>query len=214
MSSHYRNPNFDELIVASDNLRPQTGRTYEIGARASPREDLEFSATGFYMKVNDEINFGIDPQTGLSVNRNFDQPTRRTGAELEARWRLHKAVVVRGNVGYVSAKFADTGAYIPLVPRTTANAEIQWSPRQWWQWLFSAHYISDRFDGNDFTNQQFAQLPSYLVCDTALRFQKGALQLSIGVNNIFNEVYSTVGYSATYYPMPERNYYVELRARF
>ena len=58
------------------------------------------------------------------------------------------------------------------------------------------------------------KLPAYVVCDTALRFQRGRLQLSAGINNLFNEVYSTVGYSATYYPMSERNYYVELRWQF
>ena len=214
VSSNFRNPNFEELVIASDTLRPQKGRTYELGVRASPRPELELSATAFYMTIDDEINFGIDPLTGLTVNRNFDQPTRRVGAELEVRWRLLKSLVVRGNLGYVSAKFAETGTHVPLVPRVTANAEVQWSLTQRMQWLFSAHYVGRRFDGNDFTNQQFPQLPSYVVCDTALRFQMGGLQLSAGINNLFNEVYSTIGYSATYYPMPERNYYAELRWRF
>jgi outer membrane receptor protein involved in Fe transport len=40
------------------------------------------------------------------------------------------------------------------------------------------------------------------------------MQFSVGVNNVFNEVYSTVAYSGTYYyPMPGRNFYVELQLR-
>jgi outer membrane receptor protein involved in Fe transport len=96
----------------------------------------------------------------------------------------------------------------------TANGEIQWSPRDWWQWLFSGRYVGKRFDGNDFTNTQFPELPAYAVFDTAVRFQKGGLQLSIGINNLFNRVYSAVGYSGSLYPMPERNYYIGLRYKF
>jgi len=52
------------------------------------------------------------------------------------------------------------------------------------------------------------------VFEHALRFHKGRLQLSVGINNLFNRVYSTVAYSGTYYPMPERNYYIGLRYKF
>jgi len=49
------------------------------------------------------------------------------------------------------------------------------------------------------------------VVDTALRFIRGKTQISVGINNIFNEVYSTVAYSGTYYPMPGRNFYLEVQ---
>jgi iron complex outermembrane receptor protein len=211
---HFRNPNIEELLLAADTLHPQTGRTVELGLRYSPRADLELSATAFHMTINNEIYFGIDPKTGLGVNLNFAQPTRRVGTELQANWRVRQPLVVRASVGYVSAQFAGTSAYLPLVPRITASGEIQWAPRDWWQWLFSAHYVGKRFDGNDFSNNQFPELPAYVVFDTAVRFEKGRLQLSVGINNLFNRVYSTVAYSGTYYPMPERNYYIGLRYKF
>ncbi|MEO8627356.1 MAG: TonB-dependent receptor [Betaproteobacteria bacterium] len=213
VSRNFRNPNLDELILAADTLRPQTGRTVEVGLRYSQRDNLELSATVFHMKINDEIYFGLDPQTGTAVNRNFDQPTRRVGGELEARWRALTTLSVRASVGYVAAQFEGSDAYVPLVPRTTANAELQWAPKDWLQWLFSARYVGRRFDGNDFTNNQYPVLPSYVVCDTAVRLQRGRFELSVGINNLFNQVYSTIGYSATYYPMPDRNFYVQLRAK-
>ena len=85
--------------------------------------------------------------------------------------------------------------------------------RDWLQWLFSVHYVGSRFDGNDFSNTQYLSLPSYTVCDTAVHLQRGRFEVSAGINNLFNEIYSTVAYSATYYPMPERNYYLQLRWR-
>jgi outer membrane receptor protein involved in Fe transport len=57
-------------------------------------------------------------------------------------------------------------------------------------------------------------LPAYTVCDLVMRAEHRGLQLMAGINNLFGAVYSTVGYSGTYYPMPERNFYLSLRAAF
>ena len=51
------------------------------------------------------------------------------------------------------------------------------------------------------------------MCDAVVRFERDGAQVSFGVNNLFNEVYSTVAFSGTYYPMPARTFYVALRWR-
>lgn len=213
-TQNFRNPNVDELLLAAADLRPQTGETYEAGARYRLGDRLALGATVFYMRVDDEIGFSRDPRTGQGVNRNFESRTRRIGTEIDARWKILDPLALRLAYGYVDATFESTGANVPLVPSTTATAELQWSPRQWFQWAFSGRYVSSRYDGNDFTNTQFPQLPSYTVYDTALRFLHRNYQLSLGINNLFNEVYSTIAYSGTYYPMPERFLYAALRASF
>ena len=43
---------------------------------------------------------------------------------------------------------------------------------------------------------------------------RGRWLWSAVVSNLFDEVYSTIGYSATYYPMPGRSFYLEARYRF
>jgi len=213
-TQNFRNPNVDELLLAANDLRPQTGRTSQAGVRYGVKDDLELGVTAFRMNVENEIFFGIDPRTGLGVNFNLPEPTRRTGAEVEARWRVSESVVLRASAGYVSAKLAGSGAEVPLVPKVTAHAQAEWIPRTWLRWTFSVRYVGERHDGNDLTGTLYPMLPAYTVWDTAIRFEHGAFQLALGVNNLFNEVYSTVAYSATYYPMPERNYYAALRARF
>ena len=210
-TANFRNPNVDELLLAAANLQPQTGRTYELGLRYTPNERVELSATGFLMTMNNEIYYGIDPTTGLGVNRNFDSPTRRVGVELEARWRALPTIALRTSLGYLVPTISGSYADIPLVPRSTAYAEVVWTPRQWALWSLSARYVGKRFDGNDITNTLYPPLPSYLVVDTALQFTRGNTQLSIGINNVFNEVYSTVAYSGTYYPMPGRNFYLQVQ---
>ena len=44
----------------------------------------------------------------------------------------------------------------------------------------------------------------WTVFDLALSVRSGAATWSAGVSNLFDKVYSTIAYSNTYYPMPER----------
>jgi len=211
---NFRNPNVDELLLASADLRAQTGTTVETGLRASLADTLEASVTLFHMRIENEIFFGRDPTTGLAVNRNADSPTRRTGTELELRWRAHSTFAVRGSLGLTNARFESTDTHIPLVPAVTASTELLWTPREWLRTSFTARYVGSRYDGNDPNNNLYPKLPSYVVCDLALRIPQGRWLWSAVAANLFNEVYSTVGYSATYYPMPGRSFYLEARYRF
>lgn len=103
---------------------------------------------------------------------------------------------------------------MPLVPALNANAELQWRFAPWAQWLLSGRYVGQQYDGNDALNTQYPQLPAYVVVDTALRIEQGGVIVTAGIRNLLNEVYSTVAYSNLYYPMPERSFYLQLRASF
>ena len=75
-------------------------------------------------------------------------------------------------------------------------------------------YAGSRYDGNDDTNREFEKLPSYTVVDGKLTYRYKDLKVFGGVNNIFDEIYSTISFSETYYPMPPRNYYIGLALKF
>ena len=200
-SRHFRNPNIDELALAAPDLRPQRGRTREAGLRART-DTVEFGATAYRMRIEDEIHF--DSASGLSVNRNYALPTVRTGVELELRWRIRPSLLWVANAGYVQPRFEGMAADVPLVPRRTAHARVEWSPDARVRLNFGARHAGRRFDGNDTDNRSFAPLPSYTVFDLALSVRSGAATWSAGVNNLFDKVYSTLAYSSTWYPMPER----------
>ncbi len=213
VTQHFRNPNVDELLLAATHLGPQTGRTLEAGIRSIPNEHVELGVTAFRMDVDDEIYFGRDPVTGIGLNRNYERPTHRTGAEAELRWRISGATSLRANAAYVLPRFGGVDADIPLVPRFTASASVEHAWREWVRGSVSVRHVGRRFDGNDFINDRFPALESYTVCDAVVRFERDGAQVSFGVNNLFNEVYSTVAFSGTYYPMPARTFYVALRWR-
>ncbi len=213
-TQHFRNPNLDELAQASVDLRPQSGRTIEAGLRYAKGRELELGVGLFEMLNRDEIYFGADPASGLSANRNYELPTRRRGAEFEGRWQATRALMLRANFAIVVPRFVGTDADIPHVPRHTANTRVEWRATERTMLSGALRYVGMRFDGNDFTNRTQPPLPRYLVVDTAVRMTLGAAEVSAGINNLTNRAYSTLGYSATYYPMPERNAFVRLRFGF
>lgn len=211
---HFRNPNVDELLLATTNLRSQHGTTLETGVRSRLADRLELSATAFLIRITDEIFFGSDALGAVSLNRNLPEPTRRVGGELEVRWRVTPTVAIRGNTGYVVPKLADSGTDIPLVPRMTALLDLEWSPAPRWQTTLTGRHTGARHDGNDLSNTQFPRIPAYTLVDAAIRFDDGPLTLSAGVRNLFDRAYATIAYSANFYPMPERHFFGSARWRF
>lgn len=210
-TKHFRTPNVDEFALASDTLRPQTGKTWESGLRYKPSTNFETSLTVFNIRIDDEIYYGADPAAGVSLNRNYDKKTNRSGAELEVRYRFANSLAIKANAGYVAPEFVGTQSDIPNVPRTTINAQLEYNPIQDLSWILNGRYVGSRFDGNDFNNDLYPKLPAYTVFDTSVRYSLGKTDLIVGINNIFDKAYSTLGYSATYYPMPERNTFVRVK---
>ncbi|TDJ44605.1 MAG: hypothetical protein E2O50_02860, partial [Gammaproteobacteria bacterium] len=82
----FRNPNVDELIVADDDLGPQTGDHFDIGTRQQFGDVVEWNLALFYTKTENEILFGMAPDGITPVNRNADELTKRTGGETDVRW--------------------------------------------------------------------------------------------------------------------------------
>lgn len=211
-TKHFRNPNIDELALASNDLRPQKGQTVELGIRYSPNQDVLISGTLFKMKNKDEIYF--DSRSGLGINRNYEIPTIRKGAEAEVRWKPFAPLSLQANVGYVLPRFEGTNADIPLVPRKTMSVRAEWEVLPNLMWSVTGRYAGSSFDGNDFYNTLYPKVAAYTLYDTALRYQFNKIEMIAGINNIFNEVYTTRAYSETYYPMPDRNGFVRLKLKF
>lgn len=208
-SRHFRQPNLDELALASADLRPQRGRTSEAGARWRRGVGLEAALTVFEIRNTDELFF----DAAANLNRNYERPTERTGAEAELRTRPRPDLALRLNLAYVAPRFSGSADLIPLVPQTTANLELEWTPWTGTQALLSVRYVGARLDGNQTATQRFDRLDDYTVCDLAWRqtlgrVGPGELKVSAGVSNLFDQVYSTLAYSQTYYPMPGRQVFV------
>ena len=166
----------------------------------------------FFNENEDEILFGLPPGGVIPINRNADQPTRRSGGEVDFRWQIIDSLTVTTNVGYTDAEFVETGTTIPLVPEWTAAATLAWQPLDQWVVTYAENDVGERYDGNDFSNSQ-DQLDAYHVADARVTYERDSLRLYAGVGNIFDEVYATSAYSNRFYPMPPRNYYAGVAYR-
>ncbi|MBW1799509.1 MAG: TonB-dependent receptor [Deltaproteobacteria bacterium] len=114
----------------------------------------------------------------------------------------------------MSAKFENKETRVPLVPETKASFGLEWRIIEPFLIGLTGSWVGSRFDGNDENNDRYEKLESYKVVDGKLSYRYKGLTLFGGVNNIFNEIYSTVAYSETYYPMPTRNFYGGIEWRF
>jgi iron complex outermembrane receptor protein len=209
-ASSFRTPNVDELALSEGDLKPQEGRHIDMGLRGFIGDRLEFSLSLFQIDIKDEIFFDSINQ----VNRNFDDDTRRRGIETEVKCYPFESLYLWGNYTYMQAKFQKQDTYVPLVPKYKATFGLEWTILKPLRLAVTGTWVGSRFDGNDETNEEFKKLDAYKVFDAKLTYTKGPLRVFGGVNNIFDELYSTVAFSEIYYPMPTRNYYLGVEWRF
>jgi iron complex outermembrane receptor protein len=193
-------------------LAPQTARTNEIGASyvsAGFSGDISL----FYQNLTDEIRY--NPIT--FANENLDK-TRRKGVEVTTRFALNDWLDMNANYTYLSAKFRDgdlDGNTLPLVPEHQFNvglaADLPYQTHASVNW----HYVSNSYFVNDLNNDFGRKIPSYQTVDFKISKQLNKLELSLSVNNLFDEKYynfatngSAVNGNFNAYPLAERTAYV------
>lgn len=197
-ATSFRVPNVDELAEAEPGLKPQTGEHIDIGVKGFLGDTVEYSATLFQARIEDELFFS-------EINRNYDQPTLRRGIETGIGWYPTFRHYLWANYTYTTARFDDTDLWVPLVPEHQVAAGVEWQATDALLVAIQATYVGEQFDGNDLTNNSFEKLEAYTVTDVKVTWEHRAVKLFVAVNNLFDAHYATAGYSENYYPMPERN---------
>jgi outer membrane receptor protein involved in Fe transport len=199
----FRTPNVDELALGVAGLRPQQSSHWEAGFRWRG-VSFEGGASLFRLDTDDEILFGVDPDTGATTNFNATERTRRDGGELEARWRPGRRWQLLASVAHVRARFAITGRPVPMVPEWTASAGARYAPAPGVLVSVAARYVGDRPDGNDFVGGAFAEVPAYVVMDAKLGIRLPRLELGLGATNLLDEAAAASVYSGAVYPLAGR----------
>ena len=221
----FRFPNVDELFgfdpllfvpVFAGNLKPQHGTTNEIGGSIAVGA-ATLRASVFRLDLDDEI--GYDDVLGANVN--FPE-TRRTGAELEADWKLTEGLQARLSYAYTDASFragAYSGNAVPLVPRNLASAQLTWNAGRSGSYTAAARHVGERRYGGDYTNSQ-AMLSGYTTLDLQASWNLKPWKITARLLNALDKKYSPLaGYSATrndtfYYPTDPRSFFVSGRFDF
>jgi vitamin B12 transporter len=107
-----KNPTFTELFgffpgqfVGNPDLKPERSTSYDIGIdRQFLDGALALQVSLFKQDLEDEINgFVFDPVTFLSTAENESTTSKRSGAELGARWQLNDAFDVVASYTYTDS---------------------------------------------------------------------------------------------------------------
>ena len=202
-ATSFRLPDVDELGFATDDIRPQQGRHWDIGCKLLINRKIELNLTGFDMYMEDEIWF----DASRYINTNYAYPTRRKGIETKLGIYLTTSVKCWTNYTYMKAEFQGIDYDVPTVPRHKISAGLNWQIRDWVELGTSYLYVGRRPQGgNPIVGNQYPDMPSYDVWNAKITFLYCPLHLKyfISVNNILNQAYYTSSYYNNVYPSPGR----------
>jgi iron complex outermembrane receptor protein len=212
----YRLPSMDEIasyqgfplsVPFNDELRAETGHNIELGGEWNPG-DWNLRINGFAQWLEGEIAYDYL----RNINTNLAD-TRRIGLETSTGYQtgiwsadLHFTML---SAEYESGPYSGKDVY--LVPRRELAATLACRPTECLTLQGEYQYVSDAFEGNDFSNTQ-EKLPSHGVANLLLRYEpKPGLALYLRVNNLRDERYATVKYSGVWYPAAGRQFQLGIR---
>ncbi len=148
-------------------------------------------------------------------NENLDK-TRHQGAEGTFSYLWEKRFKIYGSYTYHKATF-EAGSYngkeLPLVPNWMARVGAEWYLPGAFMLRPEVRFVSDAYMSGDQDNNG-EKLSAYQVYDLFLFYRpewdRCKVSAFVGVENLNNEKYATIGVEETayspqaYYPMPER----------
>ncbi|MCX7168834.1 MAG: TonB-dependent receptor [Proteobacteria bacterium] len=221
-AKNFRLPNTDELfaydpltyqVLFNGALRPQTGHLVEAGLSYRTACFMQ-QLSLFRQNYRNEIGF----IAANDRNANLD-PTRRWGAEWEARWYLSPAWLVKGSLTATRATFSEgpyTGKTIPLVPQHKETLGMQWDGGQAGVHNLVVVGVGSRYFGGDFDNR-WRKLDGYTTLDYQAQWAIKPFSLIFRAANLTDRKYSASGFSSafnpgTFYPADPRSYSLSLKA--
>jgi len=223
-AKNFRLPNTDELfaydpatykVLFNGALNPQTGELVEAGLSWTTGRLMQ-QFTLFQQDNRNEIGY----IAANGRNANLD-PTRRRGAEWEARWQLGDAWLLRGSLTAIQARF-NAGIYdgknIPLVPAHKETLGIQWDGAdKSYAGIHSLALVSvgSRYFGGDFGNI-YPKIEGYTTLDYQAQWKLKSFSVIFRAANLTDRKYSATGFSSafnpgTYYPADPRSLSVALK---
>lgn len=212
-------PGADEFLM---DIEKETGRSYEMGTRVFPLENLRLGITAYLIDMQDQIIW----DNIAFRNRNLDK-TRNQGLELNARYNVNDLFMLEGNATFNSSKFREgqhSGKDVPMAPRSVAYLALEVFLPGSLILRPEVHRVGDSFLMGDFENNG-EKLEGRTVGNVYLRYrprpmESMTLSAFLGIENITDEEYSTSGRDNspwadnTYYPAPGRTIKGGLSVRF
>lgn len=243
-----REPNRDDYTQSTPASRPkaETLHDWEAGYK-SQTQRLSFNANLYYMKYRNELVLTGQINDVGAYNRVNIPSSYRLGIELEAGALLARQLRWNVNATFSQNKVErftefldnyDTGEQIKNVytntdiafsPTVIAGSQLLYTPLKGLEISLLSKYVGKQYLDN--TANESRKLNPYFVNDIRLiytikpRFMN-EIAFTLLLNNIFNELYESNGYSFSYitegqtttenyyYPQAGRNFLAGVRLRF
>jgi iron complex outermembrane receptor protein len=235
----------DAFLVSDPPLKQVLARTLELGLRgrtplAAALGSLRWSVSAFRTDSEDDImllptaingfgyfaNIGTTRRQGLEAALSLTLPRWQfdlSYALIQATFREHLTLSSNSPAADANGEIeVQPGDHLPLTPTHRLTLSASYAPTPRWQIGADARYTSSQYLAGDDSNQE-APLPGYTVVDVHASLQLGhALQLFVGIDNLFDETYYTYGAFTelsglppnisltdprTYSPSPPRTYF-------
>jgi iron complex outermembrane receptor protein len=211
-------PPFFLPIPGNFALKTQTSNDIEGGFRMKSG-GFQLQTSVYNMDLENEIHF----LPTLFYNVNLD-PTRRSGMETAASYRLSDSLLVRGGFAFTRAVFREgpfAGNTIPLVSPVTASAGVTWN-------IWQNYLVLDatlRGWGERYMDNDQANVARKIGADATVDLKvSGAIDhffWSFAVNNALNALYYDYAIASTFtpgrfsaYPLAGRSYLLKAGVTF
>ncbi|WP_347216479.1 TonB-dependent receptor [Chryseobacterium sp.] len=211
VSRNFRAPSFNDLYWrpgGNENLKPETSYQFELRNQFKAG-DFKLSLVPYYMDIRDMIRW-LPTSSGFYSPVNTDH-VRSYGLETQAEFakRFGKHFL---NIGlaysYTNSQDLEKKKQLMYVPFHKLNGNIDY------QYEFIKVYAQGLFTGLTYTDsneKKSEALKEYFIMNAGVgaTFLKN-YTLGFKINNIFNQTY----YTMFAYPLPGRNYSVNLNINF
>lgn len=185
-------------------LKAVTARTVEFGGRGKLGQ-LAWNAAVYDSRLQNDIQFIATSATyGYFFNVGA---TERRGVEIGAQAELSR-LSLSANYGYVEATFQSpfttaagesvkSGNRIPGIPISTLKLRADYRPIDGLSLGGAVILVGEQYaHGNENNADPDGKLAGYAVVDLDAQYRIGkALTLSLNIDNVFDQVYSTYGQS-------------------
>ncbi len=201
-------------------LKPQKSKSLEIGYKIDiAGGKMRLEPTIFRIKLKDEIVYTQDSPSNLLYD-NVGKSTR-IGLEVILAGQLSKRIYANINYTYSDFETIENGVYgrskTPGIPNHMAGMMVQFSGNKGMTITYGNNvigYIPIDYDSGIRTSPY---VNGYLRASHKFHFNAFNMELSGGINNLYNKKYNTnirINSNRPYEPAPSLNYYFGLKIMF
>lgn len=214
-----KEPVRNDFVDAIDGETPEAEELLNIEAGYSFQgTNLSFNANGYYMGYSNQlVPTGELNDVGSAIRKNVGE-SYRAGIELDATYAFTSKISWNVNATFSQNKiksfteYYDTGADaivneykdtdISYSPDMIAASRIRWTPIKNLELNLISKFVGDQFLDN--TGSECKSLDAYFVNDFRVSYAIDDLvfdriEINLLINNIFDEMYSSNGYTYSYF---------------